>query len=129
MGNALCNAALTGRRRGCIVSPRLPKKNKKMKRAPLVRESSSLPFYAVGCLGVGAAIFIAAGLRDASVGAVTAGIGFAVYAVSTYRDPVVFSRPLLRALERAPSKGPLERGLDLIAIVAIAGGLLVLWCA
>jgi hypothetical protein len=100
-----------------------------MKRAPLVRESSSLPFYAIGCLVVGAAIFVAAGLRDASLGAVIAGIGFAVYAVSTYRDPVVFRRPLLSALERAPIKGPVERGLDLIAIVAITGGLLVLWWA
>jgi len=98
-----------------------------MKRAPRAHESSVLPFYAIGCLGVGAAIFIAAGLRDASLGAVIAGIGFAVYAFSTYRDPVVFSRPWLATLERPPVKGPVEFGLDLIAIVAIAGGLLVLW--
>jgi hypothetical protein len=98
-----------------------------MKRATRVRESGTLPLYAIGCLGAGAAIFIAAGLRDASLGAVIAGIGFAVYAVSTYRDPVVFRRPLLAALERPPIKGPVERGLDFIAIVAIACGLLVLW--
>jgi len=98
-----------------------------MKRAPQARESSSLPLYAIGCLWVGAAIFIAAGLRDASLGAVIAGIGFAVYGLSTYHDPVVFRRPLLAALERAPIKGPVERGLDVIAIVAIACGLLVLW--
>ena len=97
-----------------------------MRRAPRVRESNVLPSYAIGCLWVGAAIFIAAGLRDASVGAVIAGIGFAVYGVSTYRDPVVFRRPLLAALERPPVKGPVERGLDFIAIVAIACGLLVL---
>jgi hypothetical protein len=98
-----------------------------MRRAPRARESSSLPFYAIGCLWVGAAIFIAAGLRDASLGAVIAGIGFAIYAVSTYRDPVVFARPLLAALEPPPIKGPVERGLDLIAIVAIGCGLVVLW--
>ena len=95
--------------------------------APRARESSTFPFYAIGCLWVGAAIFIATGLRDASLGAVIAGIGFAVYGFSTYRDPVVFSRPLLMALERAPVKGPVERGLDFIAIVAIACGLVVLW--
>jgi hypothetical protein len=98
-----------------------------MRRAPQVRESNVLPFYAIGCLCVGAAIFIAAGLRDASLGAVIAGIGFAVYGVSTYRDPVFFRTPLLAALERPPVKGPVERGLDLIAIVAIACGILVLW--
>jgi hypothetical protein len=98
-----------------------------MKRAPRARESGTLHFYLLGCLWTGAAIFIAAGLRDASLGAVIAGLGFAVYGVSMYRDPVVFSRPLLEALERSPSKGPIERGLDLIAIVAIAYGLLVLW--
>jgi len=98
-----------------------------MKRAPRVHESRTLPFYAIGCLWVGAAIFIAAGLRDASLGAVLAGIGFAVYGFSTYRDPAVFRRPLLTALERAPVKGPIERGLDFIAIVAIACGVLVMW--
>ena len=97
-----------------------------MKRALRAGESGSLPFYVIGCLSVGAAIFIATGLRNASLGAVIAGIGFAVYAVSTYRDPVVFRRPLLSALERAPTKGPVELGLDLIALVTIAGGLLVL---
>jgi hypothetical protein len=98
-----------------------------MERAPRARESSSLPFYAISCVWVGAAIFIAAGLRDASLGAVIAGIGFAVYGFSTYRDPVVFRTSLLATLERAPVKGPVERGLDLIAIVAIACGLLLLW--
>ena len=98
-----------------------------MKRAPRARESSTLPFYAIGCLVAGAAIFIAAGLRDASLGAVIAGIGFAVYAFSTYRDPVVFERPLLSAIERPPAKGPLELGLDVIAIAVIASGLVVLW--
>ena len=98
-----------------------------MKRAPQTRESSSLPFYAIGCLGVGAAIFIATGLRDASVGAVIAGIGFAVYGVSTYRDPIVFRQTLIATLERPPVKGPVERGLDLIATVVTACGLLVLW--
>jgi len=96
-----------------------------MMRAPRVRESSSVPFYAIGCLWAGAAIFIAAGLRDASLGAVIAGIGFAVYWFSTYRDPVLFRRPLLAALARPPIKGPIERGLDFIAIVAIACGMLV----
>lgn len=98
-----------------------------MRRALRNRESTALHFYVIGCLWAGAAIFIAAGLRDASLGAVIAGIGFAIYAVSTYRDPVVFRRPLLAALERPPIKGPIERGLDLIAIAAIACGLLVLW--
>jgi len=98
-----------------------------MRRVPRARESSSLPFYAIGCLWAGAAIFIAAGLRDASLGAVIAGIGFAVYGLSTYRDPVVFRRPLLAALVRPPIKGPIERGLDFIAIFAIASGLIVFW--
>jgi len=98
-----------------------------VKRLPQARESNVLPLYVVGCLWVSAAIFIAAGLRDASVGAVIAGIGFAVYGISTYRDPAVFGRPLLAALDRPALKGPVERGLDLIAIVAIACGLLVLW--
>ena len=102
-------------------------KEQEMKRAPRARESSTLPSYVIGCLWVGAAIFIAAGLRDASLGAVIAGIGFAVYGISTYRDPVVFRTPLLAALERQPFKRPVERGLDLIAIVAIACGLVVLW--
>ncbi len=97
-----------------------------MTRAPRVRESSILPFYAIGCLWVGAALFIAAGLRDASVGAVIAGLGFAVYGFSTYRDPVVFRTPLLAVLKHPPAKGPVERGLDVIAIVAIACGLIVL---
>ena len=97
-----------------------------MKHAPRVRESSPLPFYVVGCLWAGAAIFIAAGLRDASLGAVIAGIGFAAYGFSTYRDPVVFNRPLLSALAHAPSKAPIERGLDFIAIVTIACGLVLL---
>ena len=87
----------------------------------------NLPLYAIGCLSAGAAIFIAARLRDASLGAVIAGIGFALYGVSAYRDPVVFRKPLLAALARPPIKGPIELGLDLIAIVAIACGLLVLW--
>ncbi len=98
-----------------------------MKLAPRVLESRSLPFYVIGCLWVGAAIFIASGLRDASVGAVVAGIGFALYGISAYRNPVVFRKPLLAALERPPIKGPIEHGLDLIAIVAIACGLVVLW--
>ena len=76
-----------------------------MKRAPQARESSSLPFYAIGCLWAGAAIFIAAGLRDASLGAVIAGVGFAIYGISAYRDPVVFRTPLLAALEHPPAKG------------------------
>jgi hypothetical protein len=97
-----------------------------MNRAPRVRESRTLPFYAIGCLWVGAATFIAAGLRDASLGAVIAGIGFALYGISACRDPVVFRRPLLAALEQPPVKGPVERGLDVIAIVAIACGLLAL---
>jgi hypothetical protein len=115
-------------RRACVYRFDTPsKKNENMKRAPRSRESTPLHFYAIGCLSAGAAIFIATGLRDASLGAVIAGIGFAIYAVSTYRDPVVFARPLLAALERPPIKGPVELGLDLIAIVAIACGLVVLW--
>jgi len=97
-----------------------------MQRAPRIRESGALSFYVLGCLWTGAAIFVAAGLREASLGAVIAGLGFAVYGVSTYRDPVVFQRPLRDALARPPTKGPIERGLDLIALVAIACGLLVL---
>jgi hypothetical protein len=96
-----------------------------MKRVPRVRESNTLPLYAIGCLWAAAAIFIAVGLRDTSLGAVIAGIGFAVYGYSTYRDPVAFSTPLLTALERPPLKGTVERGLDFIAIVAIACGMLV----
>src|SRR5262249_39704413 len=102
------------------------KRIRTMKRAPRVRESHVLPFYVIGCLWTGAAIFIAAGLRDASLGAVIAGIGFALYGVSVYRDPVVFRTPLLAALARPPTKSPIERGLDLIAIAAVACGLLVL---
>jgi hypothetical protein len=98
-----------------------------MRHAPRVRESNILPLYAIGCLWAGAAIFVAAGLRDASLGAVIAGIGFAVYGVSTYRDPIVFRTRLIAALESPPVKGLVERGLDLIAIVAIACGLLMLW--
>ncbi len=97
-----------------------------MRPAPQVRESKVLPVYVIACLWVGAAIFIAAGLRDASLGAVIAGIGFALYGISACRDPVVFRTPLLAALEQPPLKGPVERGLDVIAIVAIACGLLVL---
>jgi hypothetical protein len=100
-----------------------------MKRVPPTRESATLPLYAIGCLFTGAAIFVAAGLRDSSLGAVIAGIGFALYGVSTYRDPVVFRRPLIASLAHAPAKRPLERGLDLIAIVAVAAGLLVLWAS
>jgi hypothetical protein len=98
-----------------------------VKRAPKTRESATLPLYAIGCLLTGAATFVAAGLRDASLGAVIAGIGFAVYGVSTYRDPVVFRRSLLASLACPPVKRPVERGLDLIAMVSIAVGLLVLW--
>jgi hypothetical protein len=76
-----------------------------MKPAPRVRESNVLLFYAIGCVWVGAAIFIAAGLRDASLGAVIAGVGFAIYGISAYRDPVVFRTPLLAALEHPPAKG------------------------
>jgi hypothetical protein len=97
-----------------------------MRPGPQVRESSALPLYVIGCLWAGAAIFVAVGLRDASLGAVIAGIGFALYGISAYRDPVVFRRPPLAAFERPPVKGPVERGLDLIAIVAIACGLVVL---
>ncbi len=118
---------LTPPRGACIVTARPTKKNKNMRHEPRIRESGTLPFYAVGCLWVGAAIFIATGLRDASLGAVIAGIGFAVYGVSAYRDPVAFRRPLLAAFEHPPAKGSVERGLDFIAIVAIACGLLVLW--
>jgi len=98
-----------------------------VKHAPRIRDSGALPVYAIACLWAGAAIFIAAGLRDASLGTVIAGIGFAVYGFSTYRDPIVFRRPLLVALRHPPIKGPVERGLDFIAIIAIACGLLVLW--
>jgi hypothetical protein len=120
------SGAHAGRRRAYRLATAF-EKEQEMKRAPQVRESSTIPFYVIGCLWAGAAIFVAAGLRDASLGAVIAGIGFAVYGFSTYRDPVVFSTPLHAALERAAIKGPIERGLDVIAIVAIACGLLVMW--
>jgi hypothetical protein len=86
------------------------KRTRTMKPAPRVHESKVLPFYAIGCFWVGAAIFIAAGLRDASLGAAIAGIGFAVYGVSTYRDPVVFRRPLLAALEPGRSRARSSAG-------------------
>jgi hypothetical protein len=98
-----------------------------MKRAAPSRESKTLPVYAILCLWTGAAIFIATGLRDESLGSVIAGIGFLLYGVSTYRDPVVFSTPLVEALRRAPVKGPIERGLDLIALFTVASGLLLNW--
>lgn len=98
-----------------------------MKRTLPIRESKTLPAYAILCLCTGAAIFIASGLRDESLGSVIAGIGFLVYGVSTYRDPVVFRTPLVEALRRAPTKGPIERGLDLIALLSVASGLLLRW--
>jgi hypothetical protein len=98
-----------------------------MKRAVPIRESKTLPVYAILCLWTGAAIFIATGLRDESLGSVIAGIGFLIYGVSTYRDPVVFSTPLVEALRRTPTKGPIERGLDLVALFAVASGLLLNW--
>ncbi len=98
-----------------------------MKRALPIRESKTLPMYAILCLCTGAAIFIVSGWRDESLGSVMAGIGFAIYAVSTYRDPVVFRTPLVEALRRTPTKGPIERGLDLIALLTVASGLLLNW--
>jgi hypothetical protein len=98
-----------------------------MKRAVPIRESKTLPGYAILCLWTGAAIFIATGLRDESLGSVIAGVGFLIYGVSTYRDPVVFRTPLVEALRRAPTKGPIERGLDFIALMAVATGLLLNW--
>jgi hypothetical protein len=98
-----------------------------MKPAPPIRESKTLPVYAILCLWTGAAIFIASGLRDETLGSVVAGIGFLVYGVSTYRDPVVFRTPLVEALRRTPVKGPIERGLDFIALMAVASGLLLNW--
>jgi len=100
-----------------------------MSRFPRSRDSKTLPWFAVGCLACGSAIFVATGLRDESVGAVLAGVGFAVYALSTYRDPIVFRAPLLEALRVAPAKAPLEHGLDLIAALLVAGGLLLRWSA
>jgi hypothetical protein len=100
-----------------------------MKRPLPVRESKTLHVYTVLCLVTGAAIFIASGLRDESLGSAIAGVGFLVYAWSTYRDPVVFKTPLLEALRRAPVKGPIERGLDLIALLAVSSGLLLRWAA
>jgi len=98
-----------------------------MKRTLPIRESKTLPVYAILSLWTGAAIFIAAGLRDESLGSVIAGIGFLVYGVSTYRDPVVFRTTLLEALRRTPTKRPIERGLDLIALLAVASGVLLNW--
>lgn len=99
-----------------------------MSRVLSSRESKTLPWFVIGCLVCGAAIFIATGLRDESLGAVLAGIGFAVYAVSTYRDPVVFRMPLPEALRvAAAAKGPLEQGLDLIAALLVAGGFVLRW--
>jgi hypothetical protein len=98
-----------------------------MKRVVPIRASKTLPVYAILCLCAGAAIFISTGLRDESLGSVIAGIGFLVYGVSTYRDPVVFSTPLVEAMRRAPAKGPIEHGLDLIALLAVASGLLLNW--
>jgi hypothetical protein len=127
IGDALCNATPTSAVPSVYRLDTAFEKNENMKSAPRVRESDVLPFYAIGCLWVGAAIFSAAGLRDASLGAVIVGVGFAIYGVSAYREPVVFRTPLLAALEHPLTKGPVERGLDLIAIVAIACGLVVLW--
>ena len=98
-----------------------------MKRTLPIRESKTLPVYAILCLWTGAAIFIASGLRDESLGSVIAGLGFLVYGVSTYRDPVVFRTTLVEALRRPPSKGPIERGLDFIALITVASGLLLNW--
>jgi hypothetical protein len=98
-----------------------------MKRTLPIRESKILPVYVIMCLWTGAAIFIASGLRDESLGSVIAGIGFLIYGASTYRDPVVFRTSLVEALRRTPSKGPIERGLDLIALVSVASGLLLNW--
>jgi hypothetical protein len=98
-----------------------------MKRTLPIRESQTLPAYVLLSLFTGAAIFIASGLRDESLGSVIAGIGFLIYGVSTYRDPVVFRTTLVEALRRTPTKGPIERGLDLIAIVTVASGLLLRW--
>jgi hypothetical protein len=98
-----------------------------MKRTLPIRESQTLPANVLLCLFTGAAIFIASGLRDESLGSVIAGIGFLIYGVSTYRDPVVFRTTLVEALRRTPTKGPIERGLDLIAIVTVASGLLLRW--
>jgi flagellar biosynthesis/type III secretory pathway ATPase len=85
--------------------------------------------FAVGCVLVGAALFISTGLRDESLGSVIAGFGFALYGLSTYLDPVVFETPLLEALRRAPVKAPLEQGLDVIAALLVASGLLLRWSA
>ena len=98
-----------------------------MSRVPRPRESKTLPSFVLGCLACGAAIFVATGLRAESLGAVLAGLGFAVYALSTYRDPVVFRTPLLQALRVAPVKATLEQGLDLIAALLVAFGLLLSW--
>jgi hypothetical protein len=100
-----------------------------MSRLPPSRKSKTLPWFAVGCVLCGAAIFIATGIRDESLGTVLAGIGFAIYGLSAYLDPVVFETPLLDALRRAPVKAPLEQGLDLISALLVAGGLLLRWSA
>jgi hypothetical protein len=98
-----------------------------MSRFPPSRESKTLPWFVVACLLCAAALFIATGLRDESLGAVLAGVGFAVYGISTYRDPVVFRTPLLVTLRVAPVKSPFEQGLDLIALSLVASGLLLRW--
>ena len=100
-----------------------------MKRTLPIREAKTLPAYAIFCLLTGAAIFIASGLRDESLGSVIAGLGFLIYGVSTYRDPVVFRTTLVEALRRTPTKGPIERGLDFIALMAVASGLLLNWAS
>jgi hypothetical protein len=98
-----------------------------VKRIVPTRESKTLPYYAILCLFTGAAIFLASGLRDQRLGSVIAAIGFVVYGVSTWRDPVVFRTTLPEALRRTPTKAPLERGLDFIAVFAVASGLLLNW--
>jgi hypothetical protein len=98
-----------------------------MSRSPPSRQSNALPWFVLGCVLSGAAIFIATGLRDDSLGSVIAGIGFVVYGISTYRDPVVFRTPLVEALRRAPVKGLVEQGLDVIALLLVTGGFLLRW--
>jgi len=98
-----------------------------MSRSPVSRQSNTLPWFALGCLLSGAAIFIGTGLRDESLGSVIAGMGFALYGISIYRDPVVFRTPLLEALRRAPTKGPMELGFDVIALLLVTSGLLLRW--
>ena len=100
-----------------------------MSRARRSKKSKTLAPFAVGCVLVGAAIFVATGLRDESLGTVLAGLGFAVFGLSTYLNPIVFETPLLEALRRAPVKAPLEQGLDVIAVLLVASGLLLRWSA